>query len=89
MIGVGAQDDFEQVQRFLNKIGMKDTAMLWEGGGNICRIQNVSHTSAMQLYSYDLTQESGVISFNDQGRQVGIDASSQTPWAPETIATSP
>ena len=82
VIGVGAQDDFEGVQRFLDKTGMKDTPMLWEGGGNIWRIQNVNHNSAMQLYSYDLTQESGVIFFNDQGRRVVLDASVQQPWAP-------
>ena len=82
VIGVGAQDDFEAVQQFLDKTGMKDTTMLWEGGGNIWRIQNVSHNSAMQLYSYDLSQESDVIFFNKQGRETVLNASVQQPWAP-------
>gem|GEM_PF-4783699 len=30
-----------------------------------------------------LTKQSGVIFFNDQGRNVVIDASNQTPWAPK------
>ena len=82
VIGVGAQDDFEGVQKFLNRTGMTDTTMLWEPQGNFWSLQNVSHNSAMQLYSFDLSQESGVIFFNDQGRQVVLDAAGQTPWAP-------
>ena len=82
VIGVGALDDFESVQGFLNKTGMKDTTMLWEQSGNIWRIQNVSHNSAMQLFSFDLTQASGAIFFNEQGRHVVLDASTQYPWAP-------
>jgi hypothetical protein len=61
---------------------MTDTTMLWEPQGNLWSLQNVSHNSAMQLYSFDLSQESGVIFFNDQGRQVVLDAAGQTPWAP-------
>lgn len=84
VIGVGAQDDFEAVQRFLDNTGMKDTPMLWERSGNIWRIQNVGHNSSMQLYSYDLKQVSGVIFFNDRGRQIVLDAVGQEPWAPPT-----
>ena len=67
---------------------MTDTSMLWERQGNFWQLQNVSHNSAMELYSYDLTQQSGVIFFNDQGRQVVLDAVSQSPWAPADVATS-
>lgn len=88
VIGVGAQDDFEGVQKFLDSTGMEDTAMLWERQGNFWQLQNVSHNSAMQLYSYDLTRESGVIFFNDQGREVVLDATTQSPWAPADSASS-
>ena len=84
MIGVGAQDDFEGVQSFLDKTGMKDTPMLWEQTGNIWRIQNANHNSAMQLFSFDLSQASGIIFFNERGRQVVLDASTQYPWAAGT-----
>jgi hypothetical protein len=36
----------------------------------------------MQLFSYDLHQQSGIIFFNDSGRSVVLDASIQQPWAP-------
>ena len=62
--------------------------MLWERQGNFWKLQNVSHNSAMQLYSYDLAQESGVIFFNHQGREVVLDATTQSPWAPADSASS-
>ena len=82
VIGVGALDSFEDVQQFLNRTGMTDTAMLWEPQGNLWRLQNVSHNSAMQLYSFDLSQQSAVIFFNNEGRQVVLDTAGQTPWRP-------
>ena len=62
--------------------------MLWERTGNIWSINGVCVNSAMQLYSHDLTQESSVIFFNDQGRQVVLDASSQQPWAAQAFSES-
>lgn len=56
--------------------------MLWEATGNIWRINSVRTNSAMQLYSYDLSQQSGIIFFNDHGRGVVLDAAIQIPWAP-------
>jgi hypothetical protein len=38
--------------------------------------------SAMQLFSHDLSRQSGLIFFNDDGRSVVLDAVTQTPWAP-------
>ena len=67
---------------------MRDTTMLWEASGNIWRLQNVGHNSSMQLYSYDLTQESGVLFFNSEGRQIVLDASTQQPWAPQAPSAS-
>ena len=86
VIGVGALDSFEDVQTFLNRTGMTDTTMLWEPEGNLWRLQSVSHNSAMQLYSFDLSQQSGVIFFNDQGRQVVLETAGQTPWTPNNTA---
>jgi hypothetical protein len=82
VIGVGALDSFEDVQTFLNRTGMTDTMMLWESKGNLWRLQNVSHNSSMQLYSYDLSKESGVIFFNDQGRKIVLESAGVSPWAP-------
>lgn len=88
VVGIGAQDDFEEARHFLNKTGVH-TTIVWEGGGNIWRIQNLSHTPAMQVYSYDLTHGSGVVSFNNRGRQVVFDASSQPAWAAAASTTAP
>ena len=82
VIGVGAQDDFEQAQRFLTRTGMRDTTMLWEQSGNFWRLENVGHNSAMQLYSFDLTKKSGVIFFNAQGREAVLEAAIEAPWKP-------
>lgn len=79
---MGAQDDFEFAQEFLDHTGMADTTMLWEGSGNIWQLNGVRVNSAMQLYSYDLSRKSDLIFFNDDGRRVALDASIQEPWAP-------
>jgi hypothetical protein len=42
----------------------------------------VRTNSAMQLFSHDLSQQSGIIFFNKDGRSVMLDASVQEPWAP-------
>ena len=55
--------------------------MLWEPTGNIWAIQSIRVNSAMQLYSHDLAQQSGIIFFNDKGRKVVLDAAPQEPWA--------
>lgn len=60
--------------------------MLWEGSGNIWALNNVRTNSAMQLFSYDMSQQSNRIFFNDDGRSVVLDAAVQEPWAP---ASSP
>ena len=89
-MGVGSQDDFEEAQDFLGDTGVggasSELTMLWEGSGNIWSLNNVRINSAMQLFSYDLSQQSGLIFFNNDGRGVVLDASIQEPWAP---ATSP
>ena len=64
---------------------MEAATMLWEGSGNVWRINNVRTNSAMQLFSHDLTQQSGVIFFNDRGRSIVLDAAIQTPWAPAPV----
>jgi len=87
VVGVGAQDDFAYAQRFLNDTGVgspdSPVQMLWEGTGNIWSINQVRVNSAMQLFSHDLSSQSGLIFFNDDGRSVVLDAAVQVPWAPE------
>ena len=56
--------------------------ILWEQTGNIWRHNSVRTNSAMQLFSYDMAQQSGIIFFNNDGRAVVLDAAIQTPWAP-------
>lgn len=56
--------------------------MLWEGTGNLWALNNVRTNSAMQLFSFDLSQRSNLIFFNDDGRRVVLDAAVQEPWAP-------
>ena len=56
--------------------------MLWERSGNVWAINGIRINSAMQLFSHDLSQESPVIFFNDDGRSVVLDAATQAPWAP-------
>lgn len=56
--------------------------VLWEQTGNFWRLNNVRTNSAMQLFSHDLSQQSGIIFFNDNGRAVVLDAVIQTPWKP-------
>ena len=86
MVGVGGQDDFPRSQQFLRDTGVggpdSELTMLWEGTGNIWSLNNVRTNSAMQLFSHDLSQASGIIFFNDDGRGVVLDASVQEPWAP-------
>ncbi len=85
-MGVGAQDDFSEAQDFLGDTGVggaeSTITMLWEGSGNIWGLNNVRTNSAMQLFSHDLSQQSGIIFFNKDGRSVMLDASVQEPWAP-------
>lgn len=85
-MGVGAQDDFEEAQDFLVDTGVggpsSELTMLWEGSGNIWSLNNVRINSAMQLFSYDMSQRSDLIFFNDDGRGVVLDAVIQQPWAP-------
>lgn len=85
-MGVGSQDDFAEAQDFLGDTGVggasSELTMLWEGSGNIWALNNVRTNSAMQLYSHDLSQASGVIFFNNNGRSVVLDAVVQEPWAP-------
>ena len=82
MIGLGSQSNFEEVQDFLNGTPMETATMLWEGTGKVWQLNNVRTNSAMQLYSHDLSQQSGIIFFNDNGRSIVLDAAIQTPWAP-------
>jgi|TARA_B110000305_G_C18832627_1_gene356439 hypothetical protein len=86
IVGVGSQDDFGRAQDFLGDTGVGGAesviTLLWEGSGNIWGLNNVRTNSAMQLFSYDLHQQSGIIFFNDSGRSVVLDASIQQPWAP-------
>jgi hypothetical protein len=85
-VGVGSQYDFEGAREFLisTGVGGADSAitLLWEGSGNIWGMNNVRTNSAMQLFSHDLSQQSGIIFFNNNGRAVVLDASVQEPWAP-------
>ena len=82
VVGVGSQEDFEGVQEFVNRTDLPTVPILWEQTGNLWRLNNVRTNSAMQLYSYDLSQQSGIIFFNNNGRSVVLDAAIQTPWAP-------
>lgn len=61
--------------------------MLWEQTGNVWNINQVRTNSAMQLYSYDLSQKSNLIFFNDDGRNIVLDAAVQEPWAPPGSAS--
>jgi hypothetical protein len=85
-VGVGSQDDFGEIQDFLGDTGIggpsSELTMLWEGSGTIWGLNNVRINSAMQLFSHDLSRQSGLIFFNDDGRNVVLDAVTQTPWAP-------
>jgi len=56
--------------------------ILWEQTGNFWALNNVRTNSAMQLFSHDLSQQSGTIFFNDDGRAVVLDAAIQSPWKP-------
>jgi hypothetical protein len=87
-VGVGAQDDFEYGQDFLDTTGITELTMLWERSGVIWNINNVRVNSAMQLYSYDLSQQSGLIFFNNDGREIVLSASPQEPWAAPGGSTS-
>ncbi len=84
-MGVGSQDDFESSQDFLDDTGLGDSealTMLWEGSGNIWGLNNVRTNSSMQLFTHDLSQASGIIFFNNDGRGVVLNAAVQEPWAP-------
>jgi len=83
VIGVGSQDDFEQAQDFLRDTGLDDVEMLWEGSGNIWGLNRVRTNSAMQLFSYDLSQGSQVVAIvNDQNLELLADSAGQAPWVP-------
>jgi hypothetical protein len=85
VVGVGAQDDFDMSQDFLGDTGVGGSevlTMLWEGSGNIWNMNSVRTNSAMQLFSHDLSQQSGIIFFNNDGRSIVLDAAIQEPWAP-------
>ena len=79
---MGSQDDFEYAQDFINDTGVDAITMLWEQSGSLWRMNNVMSNSSLQLYSHDLTNASGLIWFNDDGKAVVLDAASQEPWAP-------
>jgi len=82
-VGIGAQDDFEFAQQFLKDTGIgRDITMLYEQSGQLWSINNVFSNSSLQLMTHDLTQESQLIWFNDDGRSVVLDAAVQEPWAP-------
>ena len=87
IVGVGSQDSFPEAIDFLGDTGIggadSELTMLWEGTGNLWRINGVRTNSAMQLYTHDLSQASGVIFFNGNGRDVVLDAVVTTPWAPD------
>ena len=82
VVGVGSQEDFEGVQEFVNRTDLPTVPILWEQTGNFWRLNSVRTNSAMQLYSYDLSQQSGIFFFNDNGRAVVLDAAIQVPWSP-------
>lgn len=82
VIGVGSQQSFEATQGFLADTGITELPMLWERTGALWRINNNGTNSALQLLSYDLSEKSSIIFFNDAGRQTVLDASPQQPWAP-------
>lgn len=79
---MGAQDNFEEAQDFLSDTGLSDITMLWDPNRHVWDLNQVRVNSAMQLYSHDLSQKSGLIFFNDDGRRVVLDAIIQEPWAP-------
>lgn len=92
-MGVGSQDNFEQAQDFLSDTGITSggtspLTMLWERSGNIWSINNVRTNSAMQLFSHDLSSQSGLLFFNNDGRSVVLDAAVQEPWAPAGSSAS-
>lgn len=82
MVGVGSQEDFARVQEFVNKTDLETVPILWEQTGSLWRLNSVRTNSAMQLFSYDLSQQSGIIFFNDNGRAIVLDAAIQIPWSP-------
>ena len=55
--------------------------MLWEPSGAAWRINAVRTNSSMQLFTHDLLEKSSVIFFNDNGREVVLDAAPNEPWA--------
>lgn len=79
---MGSQDDFEYAREFLDDTGMKTITMVWEGSGHIWRIAKVGTPSALQLASHDLSERSRTFFFNEDGRQIVLDAAPQQPWAP-------
>lgn len=56
--------------------------MLWEHSGALWRINEVRTTSALQLFTHDLTRGSQVFFFNDPGRRTVLDSAPIAPWAP-------
>jgi len=61
---------------------VRQIPMLWEATGNIWTLNQVSVNSAMQFYSYDLSQKSGIIFFNQDGRDIVLEEAGKEPWAP-------
>jgi len=60
---------------------------MWEGSCAAWNLVNNRTNSAMQLFSHDLTKQSGVIFFNNAGRETVLEASVQEPWAPPSSAS--
>ena len=89
---MGAQDDFDFAIDFIGDTGIggaEDLTMLWDPTGTSWRIVGATVNSSMQLYSHDLTNKSGLIFFNDAGRDSVLDAAPMEPWAPAGASTSP
>lgn len=83
---MGSQDNFPEAQDFLSDTGIggadSELTILWEGSGNIWGLNQVRTNSAMQLLSHDLSVKSGVIFFNDQGKDLVLSESGNAPWSP-------
>jgi len=61
---------------------------LWDPTGVSWNIVGVRTNSAMQLYSYDLSQQSSIVIWNDDTKQLVLDAAPQEPFAPPGSSTS-
>lgn len=87
---MGTQDDFELAQQFVSDTGLVSIPLLWDPSPNLhsWNLTGVRTNSAMQLFSYDLSNESQQILWDERGKELVLDAAPQEGFAPPGSAQS-